>query len=96
MASTTFSGPVRSGYQGGNADPQNPITPTTLMLVRLLKLTKAPALTVSIPELNRLLVLALVPFKLPVKLMACLDEFKLALRLQQSPHRFQPYGGSCW
>jgi hypothetical protein len=42
-------------------------------------------LTVSIPELNRLLVLALVPFKLPVKLMACLDEFKLALRLQQSP-----------
>jgi hypothetical protein len=30
MARTTFSGPVRSGYQGGNADPQNPITPTTI------------------------------------------------------------------
>jgi len=30
MARTTFSGPVRSGYQGGNADPQNPVTPTTI------------------------------------------------------------------
>jgi hypothetical protein len=36
-----------------------------LMLARLLKLTKAPALTVSIPELNPLLGLVLVPFKLP-------------------------------
>jgi hypothetical protein len=30
MARTTFSGPVRAGYQGGNADPQNPVTPTTI------------------------------------------------------------------
>ena len=30
MARTTFSGPVRAGYQGGNANPQNPITPTTI------------------------------------------------------------------
>jgi hypothetical protein len=36
-----------------------------LMLARLLKLTKAPALTVSIPELNPLLGLVLVPFKTP-------------------------------
>jgi hypothetical protein len=37
-----------------------------------LKLTKALALTVSIPGLNPLLGLVLVPFKLPAKLMACL------------------------
>ena len=30
MARTTFSGPVRAGYQGGNANAQNPITPTTI------------------------------------------------------------------
>jgi hypothetical protein len=30
MARTTFSGPVRAGYQGGNADAQNPVTPTTI------------------------------------------------------------------
>lgn len=30
MARTTFSGPVRAGYQGGNANPQNPVTPTTI------------------------------------------------------------------
>jgi hypothetical protein len=30
MARTTFTGPVRAGYQGGNADPQNPVTPTTI------------------------------------------------------------------
>ena len=30
MARTTFSGPVRAGYQGGNANAQNPVTPTTI------------------------------------------------------------------
>ena len=30
MARTTFSGPVRAGYQGGNADPNQPLTPTTI------------------------------------------------------------------
>jgi hypothetical protein len=47
-------------------------------------LTKAPALTVSIPGLSPLLGLVLAPFKSLVKLMACLDEFKLVSRLQQS------------
>jgi hypothetical protein len=61
------------------------LLPPLLMLARLLKLTKAPALTVSIPELNPLLGLALVPFKLPVKLMACLVEFKPVPRLQHVP-----------
>ncbi len=30
MARTTFSGPVRSGYQGGDASSQQPLTPTTI------------------------------------------------------------------
>jgi hypothetical protein len=30
MARTTFSGPVRAGYQGGNAGSQQPLTPTTI------------------------------------------------------------------
>jgi hypothetical protein len=30
MARTTFSGPVRSGYQGGDASAQGPLTPTTI------------------------------------------------------------------
>ena len=30
MARTTFSGPVRAGYQGGNANAQQPLTPTTI------------------------------------------------------------------
>jgi hypothetical protein len=30
MARTTFSGPVRAGYQGGNASSQQPLTPTTV------------------------------------------------------------------
>jgi hypothetical protein len=30
MARTTFSGPVRAGYQGGNAGSQQPLTPTTV------------------------------------------------------------------
>jgi hypothetical protein len=30
MARTTFSGPVRAGYLGGNTDAQNPVTPTTI------------------------------------------------------------------
>jgi hypothetical protein len=30
MASTTFSGPVRAGYQGGDASAQQPLTPTTI------------------------------------------------------------------
>tara|TARA_R110000868_G_scaffold71722_3_gene209768 strand:- start:586 stop:1326 length:741 start_codon:yes stop_codon:yes gene_type:complete len=30
MARTTFSGPVRAGYQGGSAGPQQPLTPTTI------------------------------------------------------------------
>ena len=30
MARTTFSGPVRAGYQGGNASSQQPLTPTTI------------------------------------------------------------------
>jgi hypothetical protein len=30
MARTTFSGPVRAGYQGGDASPQQPLTPTTI------------------------------------------------------------------
>ena len=30
MARTTFSGPVRAGYQGGNANAQQPLTPTTV------------------------------------------------------------------
>ena len=30
MARTTFSGPVRSGYQGGDASAQQPLTPTTI------------------------------------------------------------------
>ena len=30
MARTTFSGPVRAGYQGGVADANQPLTPTTI------------------------------------------------------------------
>jgi hypothetical protein len=30
MARTTFSGPVRSGYQGGDASSQQPLTPITI------------------------------------------------------------------
>jgi hypothetical protein len=30
MARTTFSGPVRAGYQGGDASSQQPLTPTTI------------------------------------------------------------------
>jgi hypothetical protein len=30
MARTTFSGPVRAGYQGGNANANQPLTPTTI------------------------------------------------------------------
>jgi hypothetical protein len=30
MARTTFSGPVRAGYQGGSAGSQQPLTPTTI------------------------------------------------------------------
>jgi len=30
MARTTFSGPVRAGYQGGDASPNQPLTPTTI------------------------------------------------------------------
>jgi hypothetical protein len=30
MARTTFSGPVRAGYQGGNANAQQPLTPVTI------------------------------------------------------------------
>lgn len=30
MAKTTFSGPVRSGYRGGDAGSQQPLTPTTI------------------------------------------------------------------
>ena len=30
MARTTFSGPVRSGYQGGDASAQQPLTPVTI------------------------------------------------------------------
>ena len=30
MARTTFSGPVRAGYQGGDASAQGPLTPTTI------------------------------------------------------------------
>jgi hypothetical protein len=30
MARTTFSGPVRSGYRGGDASPNQPLTPTTI------------------------------------------------------------------
>jgi hypothetical protein len=30
MARSTFSGPVRAGYQGGNANAQQPITPVTI------------------------------------------------------------------
>jgi hypothetical protein len=30
MAKTTFSGPVRSGYKGGDASPNQPLTPTTV------------------------------------------------------------------
>jgi len=30
MARTTFSGPVRSGYRGGDASAQQPLTPTTI------------------------------------------------------------------
>jgi len=30
MARTTFSGPVRAGYQGGDASAQQPLTPTTI------------------------------------------------------------------
>ena len=30
MARTTFSGPVRAGYQGGTAAAQQPLTPTTI------------------------------------------------------------------
>ena len=30
MARTTFSGPVRAGYQGGNANAQQPLTPITI------------------------------------------------------------------
>ena len=30
MARTTFSGPVRSGYKGGDASAQQPLTPTTI------------------------------------------------------------------
>ena len=30
MARTSFSGPVRAGYQGGTAAPQQPLTPTTI------------------------------------------------------------------
>jgi hypothetical protein len=30
MARTTFSGPVRAGYQGGDASAQQPLTPVTI------------------------------------------------------------------
>jgi hypothetical protein len=30
MARTTFSGPVRSGYRGGDASSNQPLTPTTV------------------------------------------------------------------
>jgi len=30
MGRTTFSGPVRAGYQGGDASPQQPLTPVTI------------------------------------------------------------------
>jgi hypothetical protein len=30
MARTTFSGPVRAGYRGGDASPNQPLTPTTV------------------------------------------------------------------
>ena len=30
MARTSFSGPVRAGYQGGSAGSQQPLTPTTI------------------------------------------------------------------
>ena len=30
MARTTFTGPVRAGYQGGDASPNQPLSPTTI------------------------------------------------------------------
>jgi hypothetical protein len=69
------------------------LLPPLLMLARLLKLTKAPALTVSIPELNPLLGLVLVPLQLPAKLMACLDAVQTGAPFATLPSTdLQPHG----
>jgi hypothetical protein len=84
MARTTFSGPVRAGYRGGDASPNQPLTPTTVNAGQVIEVDQGTGAYGFYSRLSPLLGLVLAPFKSLVKLMACLDEFKLASRLQQS------------
>ena len=43
MARTTFSGPVRAGYQGGDASAQQPLTPTTINSGNVIPVNEGPA-----------------------------------------------------
>ena len=43
MARTTFSGPVRAGYQGGDASAQQPLTPVTINTGNVIPVTEGTA-----------------------------------------------------
>ena len=43
MARTTFSGPVRSGYKGGDASSNQPLTPTTINAGSVIPVDQGPA-----------------------------------------------------
>jgi hypothetical protein len=85
MARTTFSGPVRSGYQSGNADPQNPITPTTINAGEVIEVDQGTGAYGFYSRVEPTVGFGSSTFQTPVKPMACLDEFKLALRFATVP-----------
>jgi hypothetical protein len=85
MARTTFSGPVRSGYQGGNADPQNPITPTTINAGEVIEVDQGTGAYGFYSRVEPTVGFGSSTFQTPGEAYGMLDEFKLALRLQQSP-----------
>jgi hypothetical protein len=88
MARTTFSGPVRSGYKGGDASANQPLTPTTINAGSVIPVdqgTGSLRFLLQSCDANRWVWLKR-PYQSPGEAyLLCLVEFRPALRLLPLP-----------
>jgi hypothetical protein len=70
MARTTFSGPVRAGYQGGDASSQQPLTPTTINAGSVIPVNEEAQLPGFIPALCQPLALGSSDYQTPGEALA--------------------------
>jgi hypothetical protein len=85
MARTTFSGPVRAGYQGGDASAQQPLTPTTINTGSVIPVDEGTATSGFYARVMPTVGFGSSDYQTPVRLLPFLVEFKQAHPLRRFP-----------